>query len=156
MVTIDAILAFVLLTFLEIIPMASLYVIILASTPFIAAGILVLNRMGRKIRATMQAGDIQQEKASITPFVLVTQLVILPNSPVYEFIQRSRNIQLSLNFGMSCIFTIAACAYCFSLAIRCLRESSRRCYLRFSASLVLLVVIVLFEYGIVRTFFHLI
>jgi hypothetical protein len=72
MVTIDAILAFVLLTFLEIIPMASLYVIILASTPFIAAGILVLNRMGRKIRATMQAGDIQQEKASITPFVLVT------------------------------------------------------------------------------------
>src|SRR5258707_15322064 len=81
---IDIIFAFVLLTFLETIPLAALYVIILASTPFIAAGILALTRMGRRIRATLRTGDVQQENALITPFFLVMQLVVLPMYPIYD------------------------------------------------------------------------
>ncbi len=152
---IDLIFGFVLLTFLETIPIAALYVIILASTPFIAAGILALTRMGRRIRATMQAGDVQQENALITPFFLVMQLVVLPTCPIYEFIRRSPTIQLSLNFGFSCFFTIVLCAGGFRLAIDSLKESSRWRYLRFGGSLALIAGAMLFEYEIVRIVFHL-
>ncbi len=152
---IDIIFAFVLLTFLETIPLAALYVIILASTPFIAAGILALIRMGRNIRATMRAGDVQQEMAIITRFILVLQLVVLPMYPIYEFIRRSPTIQLSLDFGFSCFFTIVLCAGGFRLAIDSLKESSRWRYLRFGGSLALIAGAMLFEYEIVRIVFHL-
>src|SRR5258707_13629427 len=91
---IDVIFAFVLLTFLETIPLAALYVIILASTPFIAAGILAITIMARRIRPTMQAGDVQQTNAIITPLFLVMQLVMMPMYATYEFIGRSHTIQL--------------------------------------------------------------
>ncbi len=103
----------------------------------------------------MQAGDVQQENALITPFFLVMQLVVLPMYPIYEFIRRSPTIQLSLNFGFSCFFTIVLCAGGFRLAIDSLKESSRWRYLRFGGSLALIAGAMLFEYEIVRIVFHL-
>lgn len=155
--SIIAIATFLLVIFIQILeplPLNTLYVLILASTPLLATGFLVLNSLGKRIRAAIQVQDGAQESALITSFLLASSVVLLPVGLIYILIQRSPNIQRMVNLAGLIFFVVILFIAGFKEAIISLREPTGWRSFRFVLALVLISFATLLAYLVAHTVLH--
>lgn len=147
---IEVLLPAIALIYLATLPHSILYILMLASTPFLAIGLLMIIRLGKRVRTALEAHDEVQASALITPFVLTLPLVVWPVSPIYVLIQSSHNLQVLADLIGTLIFIVMLFLGGVRGAMLALREPVGWHSWRFVVSLVFIVVAIIFGYVIGR------
>lgn len=139
---------------IEPLPLNMLYVLILASTPLLAIGFLVLSAVGKRIRAAIQTQDKTQERALTIRFLLFCPLILLPSFFIFLLIQRSPNIQNMLVLVELMFFVVAMPIAGFRGAIISLRQPDGWRSFQFILSAIAIASSILFAYLLAHSVFH--
>jgi hypothetical protein len=151
---IELVLGLILEWILAALPLNTLYVLTLASTPLLAIGFLVLNALGKRIRAAIQAQDRAQENALSIRFVLASALVLLPMLFIFTLVQRLPNIQRTASLVIAVLFPLMLLVAGFRGAIISLRQPTRWYSLQFALSVISIASSILFAYLFAHNVFH--
>ena len=144
----------ILTSIIEPLPLNILYVLILASTPLLAIGILVISALGKRIRVAIQTQDEAQEKALTIRFLLSSPLILLPGIFIFLLIQRSPNIQHMLVLVQPMFVVVALLVAGFRGAMTSLRQPAGWRSFQFILSAISIAGSILFAYLLAHSVFH--
>jgi uncharacterized membrane protein SirB2 len=143
----------ILTSIIEPLPLNILYVLILASTPLLAIGILVISALGKRIRVAIQTQDETQEKALTIRFLLSSPLILLPGIFIFLLIQRSPNIQHMLILVQPMFVVVALLVAGFRGAMTSLRQPAGWRSFQFILSAIAIAGSILFAYLLAHSVF---
>ncbi len=119
--TLELFLLLILGQILTALPINTLYALTLASTPLLALAFLVLNALGKRYRAAIQAQDQAQEYALSIRILLSCSLGLLTMICIFTLLQRSPDIQCIV----SLIQAVLVALFLFVVGFRGITTSRR-------------------------------